>query len=245
MSPFPGIPEAALDALDEPNPFDVGALRQAVGALADPPDGPMGALLEYGRLLLAANTVVNLTGAKDWQELIEAHLLDCVLAAAFVPDDARVIADWGSGAGLPGLVWAILFPEKRFLLLERTGKKADFLQEAAFRLQLFQVDVLQGQGEEALKAAGERPDLIVARAVEPLDRLLPRLRRNRVHHSSLFVMAGPQWEAQWAALDADGKEPWALAARHRYPLGSRGDRWLLVLHPRGAAPAGGRPGDEG
>lgn len=233
MRPFPGIPEEALAGLEEPDPLALGRLRRAVEPLATPPDGPMGALVEYGRLLLAARRVVNLTGARDWPELLEGHFTDCTLAAARVPADARLVADWGSGGGLPGLVWAILLPEKRFLLLERTAKKAAFLEEAAVRLGLTNVEVLVGQAEETLRRRDERPDVLVARAVEPLPRLLARIRRNRVRHRLLMVMAGPRWEEAWREVPDTLRRSWALAARHAYELGpGRGRRWVLVLHPR-------------
>ena len=155
----------------------MGLLRDVVAEFADPPDGPLARLEEYGSYLLAGNTVARLMGPRDWDGLFP-HLLDCAAAASFVPQDARTILDWGSGGGLPGLVWAILFPEKRILLAERNGKKAGFLEEAAVRLELTNVEVLHGQAEEELKHE-ERPDIMVARAVEPLPKLLKRIRRNR------------------------------------------------------------------
>ncbi|KAA3607997.1 MAG: 16S rRNA (guanine(527)-N(7))-methyltransferase RsmG [Planctomycetota bacterium] len=231
MSPFPGIPEDLLTGLEAPNPLDVGVLRTALEPLATPPDGPLRTLLDYGRLLLAANRMVNLTGAKDWRTLIHAHFLDCLQAARYVPDDARVVADWGSGAGLPGLVWAAVFPEKQILLLERNGKKAAFLKEAILRLELFQVEVLQGQGEERLHRE-EGVDLVVARAVEPLPKLLTRLRRNKVRHRSLFVMAGPSWEEAWLAMPKEQRRSWKLPAKHRYLLSDDlGERHLAVFKP--------------
>ncbi|TAH38490.1 MAG: 16S rRNA (guanine(527)-N(7))-methyltransferase RsmG [Planctomycetota bacterium] len=231
MTPFPGIPEQALQSLDEPNPLDVQALRAALSPLADPPEAALALLLQYGRLLLAANTVVNLTGARDWRTLIESHFLDALAAARYVPEDARRVADWGSGGGLPGLVWAIVFPEKQLMLVERTGKKADFLQAAAERLELYNVQVLRGQGEEVLREMPP-PDLLVARAVEPLPRLLRRLRRNRVRYGALFLMAGPHGLQDWEALEPPDRAAWALSARHRYSPGpGRGERLLLVFKP--------------
>lgn len=228
---YPGIPDEALAALDEPNPIDVGDLRTALKPIADPPDGTLGAVLEYGRLLLAANTVTNLTGAKDWETLIGAHLIDCITAAHFVPDDARTIADWGSGGGLPGLVWACCFPEKRLLLCERRGKRAEFLDEAAFRLELFNVEVLSGQAEECLREEGP-VDCIVARAVEAPAKLLSRLRRNKVKFGALLLMAGPRWQQDWDNLAADVRKHWALSAQQAYELpGGRGKRYLVALKP--------------
>lgn len=228
---FPGIPDDALAALDEPNPFDVGLLRKHLTPLASPPDAPLASVLAYGRVLLATNTIVNLTGARDWETLIEAHLVDCLEAARFVPDDARVIADWGSGGGLPGLVWASVFPDKRFLLCERRGKRAEFLEEAALRLELFQVEVLAGQAEEQLREEGE-VDLIVARAVEAPGKLLQRIRRNKVRFGTLFLMAGPRFDEDWDNLSDEVRRSWKVAARHPYSLpGDRGARLVVVLKP--------------
>ncbi|MBC8327451.1 MAG: class I SAM-dependent methyltransferase, partial [Planctomycetes bacterium] len=189
--PLPRIPEDVLASPQEPNPLDLGPLRPAVEACADPPDAPLAALVDYGKLLLAANRVTNLTGARDWRTLIECHLLDCALAAAFVPDDVRTVVDWGSGAGLPGLVWAALFPEKELLLCERNGKKAEFLTEAALRLELPNVEVLAGQAEERLALEEDRPGLSVARAGEPRAELLGRLRGNPVRLPAVVLLGGP------------------------------------------------------
>jgi 16S rRNA (guanine527-N7)-methyltransferase len=227
---FPGIPDDALEAIVPANPVDMGLLRDQIAEFADPPDGPLARMEEYGAYLLAGNTVARLMGPRDWDALFP-HILDCAAAASFVPQDARTILDWGSGGGLPGLVWAILFPEKRILLAERNGKKAGFLEEAAVRLELTNVEVLHGQAEEELKHE-ERPDIMVARAVEPLPKLLKRIRRNRVRFGSLFLMAGPSWEQDWEELPEATKSSWVLPARHRYSLGERGNRYLAVFKPR-------------
>ena len=228
---YPGIPEEALTSLEQPHPIDVGVLRQALEPLADPPDGPLGAVLDYGKLLLAANTVVNLTGARDWTTLIESHLVDCLLAAHHVPEDARCVADWGSGGGLPGLVRASVFPEKRLLLCERRGKRSAFLEDAAFRLGLFNVEVLDGQAEECLRDEGE-VDVIVARAVEAPAKLLARLRRNKVRFGALLLMAGPRWLDDWENLKPELRKSWALSAQHPYSLpAERGKRYLVALKP--------------
>jgi len=110
---FPPIPENFFTQVGDPHPFDAQEIREGVALIADPPDGPLGRVLDYGRFLLAANRVVNLTGAKDWDALVIPHLLDCVLSGTFIPADTRTIADWGSGGGMPGLVWASLHPKRR------------------------------------------------------------------------------------------------------------------------------------
>ena len=228
---FPPIPENFFTQVGDPHPFDAQEIREGVALIADPPDGPLGRVLDYGRFLLAANRVVNLTGAKDWDALVIPHLLDCVLSGTFIPADTRTIADWGSGGGMPGLVWASLHPEIRFLLCEKTEKKAAFLEEAAVQLDLTNVQVLVGQAEEVLQGEGII-DLVVARAVEPLAKLLARLDGRRVGLGALMWMAGSKAEDEWERAREKLGNRWAVAARHPYSLGKAGDRSVWVLRRR-------------
>ncbi|MHC4379911.1 MAG: 16S rRNA (guanine(527)-N(7))-methyltransferase RsmG [Planctomycetota bacterium] len=227
--PFPGIPDPQEAGIPTAPDQATDLLRGALAPLVDPVDASLHAILEYGRLLLAANTVTNLTGAKDWNTLVEAHLLDCVLAARYLPERVRTLFDWGSGGGLPGLVWAGIFPERHFHLCERNLKKAEFLEAAASALGYLHVDVVQGQGEEFVREVDPRADLIVARAVEPLPKFLRRLARPGVPPIGLMLMAGRSWEMEW-----DGNEElqgiWHLDKVDRYPLSEdRGDRFALHL----------------
>ena len=73
---YPGISDELLASVKEPNPLDVALLRQKVEPFATPPDGPLRLILDYGRLLLAANQRMSLTGAKDWDRLIPNHLVE-------------------------------------------------------------------------------------------------------------------------------------------------------------------------
>ncbi len=227
--PFPGVPDDALAAVGDPDPLDLGLLRKAVVPLAAPPDGPLHGLLEFGRLFLAANTVVNLSGAKTWEALLVPHLLDCTLAAAFVPADARTLWDWGSGGGLPGLVWATLFPEKRILLSDRTRKKTDWLEEAAVRLGLTNVEVFAGPAEEVLRRVDVRPDLLIARAVEPLPKLMGRILRARLSYGALVVMAGPRWTEDWESVSLDIRKHFGRPRSYAYSLPGALERSLQIL----------------
>lgn len=232
--PFPGIPNPQEVGIPAPPAEPTDQLRGALKPLVDPVDASLRAILDYGTLLLAANTVTNLTGARDWETLVEAHILDCVLAARHIPEDARVLFDWGSGGGLPGLVWAGIFPERQFHLCERNGKKAEFLQAAASELEYMHVDVHAAQGEEVLRTLDPHADLIVARAVEPLPKFLRRLARPTVPPIDLFLMAGPSWQRDWEG-DEDLRKQWELLESHAYLLApERGQRFTLHLRRKKA-----------
>ncbi len=132
---------------------------------------------------------------------------------------------------MPGLIWASLYPEVLFLLCERTEKKAAFLEEAAVRLDLTNVEVLPGQAEEVLPGEG-LIDLVVARAVEPLGKLLARLDGRGVGLGGLMWMAGSKAEEEWDRVREKTGSRWAVAARHPYSLGKAGERSVWVLRRR-------------
>nr|BFE84987.1 hypothetical protein GCM10020093_075880 [Planobispora longispora] len=91
------------------------------------------------------------------------------MVAEAIPADVRLV-DIGSGAGLPGLVLAIVRPDISVTLLEPLLRRTVFLEECVETLKLENVEVLRGRAEEF---AGRREfDVASARAVAPLDRLL-------------------------------------------------------------------------
>ena len=228
--PFPGIPDLEAAGITAPPAAVEESLRAALEPLADPVDAPLAEVLQYASLLLAANTVTNLTGARDWEALAEAHLVDCLLAAAYLPEEPGCLLDWGSGGGLPGLVWAAVLPDRHFHLCDRNQKKAAFLEEAASRLGFLHVDVHGGQAEEFLARLDPPADAIVARAVEPLPKFLRRLAGLKKLPRRLFLMAGRSWERDWEEMDEDRRRRWSLEQVDSYELGpQRGSRYLLHM----------------
>lgn len=119
--------------------------------------------------LLATHGVERgLIGPREVPRLWERHLLNCGLLAELVPGDAEVV-DIGSGAGLPGLVIAILRPQVRMTLLEPMFRRTVFLGECIAELGLGNVTVRRGRAEDM--AGVIRADIATSRAVAPLGRL--------------------------------------------------------------------------
>lgn len=135
--------------------------------------------IRYCRLLHQANQRFNLTAIRTPDGIMRTLFLDSLTVAAALPpgvlweENLRAV-DVGAGAGLPGLPLAILHPAWTVTLIESTGKKARFLEEAARELGLPHVEVLAARAE----AVGVDPfyrdhaDLCTARAVAPLATLL-------------------------------------------------------------------------
>ncbi|MDH3742614.1 MAG: class I SAM-dependent methyltransferase, partial [Hyphomicrobiales bacterium] len=81
----------------------------------------------YVDLLLKWQKRINLIGPSTTSEVWQRHIADALMLADIVPVDARVIIDLGSGAGIPGLVFAIAYGQERGFemhLVESNGKKA-------------------------------------------------------------------------------------------------------------------------
>lgn len=130
-------------------------------------------LLRYARRL-SSYREANVVGTKDLRRLLLEHVLDSLSCLLYEPlRGVRRVVDVGSGGGLPGVPLKIARPETEVTLVEATGKKARFLQQAAEDLLLDGVEVAnaraEGLGQDP--AHRERYDAATARALAPLPTL--------------------------------------------------------------------------
>ena len=131
-------------------------------------------LEQYADLLATVGVERGLIGPREVDRIWTRHVLNCAVVAeprlSLVPQQASV-ADVGSGAGLPGLVWAIARPDVHVTLIEPLLRRTAFLGEAVDALGLgARVAVARGRAEDGQARAF---DVVTARAVAPLERLLP------------------------------------------------------------------------
>ena len=131
--------------------------------------GPaMAAAERYARLLAGPAVARGLIGPREVPRLWERHLLNSAAVAELVPHPCSLV-DLGSGAGLPGIVLALLLPDVTVTLLEPMLRRVTFLEECVHALCLPNAQVRRGRAEEL---AGQlSADVVTARAVAPLDRL--------------------------------------------------------------------------
>jgi len=121
----------------------------------------------YAELLATDGVVRGLIGPREVARLWSRHLANCAVLEELVPAGS-LVADVGSGAGLPGLPLALVRPDLRVVLVEPLLRRATFLGEAVTALGLDdRVEVVRGRAEEQSLAV----DVVTARAVAPLDRL--------------------------------------------------------------------------
>ena len=123
--------------------------------------------IRYAGLLVGAGVDRGLLGPREAERIWPRHLLNCAVVEKAVPADARLV-DVGSGAGLPGLVLAVLRPDLSVTLVEPLERRAAFLREAVELLELGHVEVRRARAEELPAGLA---DVVTARAVAPLDRL--------------------------------------------------------------------------
>ena len=131
--------------------------------------GPAIGLAErYAALLAGPGVTRGLIGPRETARLWDRHLLNCAAVAEMIPHRSLVI-DLGSGAGLPGIVLAMLLPESEIVLLEPMARRASFLDDCVQQLGLGNARVCRQRAEEA--AGWLAGDVVTARAVAPLERL--------------------------------------------------------------------------
>lgn len=141
-------------------------------------DAQAAAFDRFAQELAEWNQRMNLTSITDPDDVRVKHFLDSLTLTQIINfDEGDRVIDVGTGAGLPGLALAILFPHIHVMLNEATAKKLRFCQHIADTLGLQNVSTLHARAEEAGQMPDHRAryDVAVARAVARLPALLEYL----------------------------------------------------------------------
>ncbi len=153
---------------------------------------------QHLRLIASANEYMNLTRISSPKEAAIKHVLDSVLPWEHFRN-AQGVLDAGTGAGFPGIPLSIVLPEIRFVLAESVQKKARFVESVLSSLDLPNVEVKDERAESL--AVARRPDIVTARAVAPLERLLSLFSKALLQGSRLLLYKGPDVEAELAGIN--------------------------------------------
>jgi 16S rRNA (guanine527-N7)-methyltransferase len=150
---------------------------------------------------LVAASPHNLVSRGARSELTTRHVPEAVAVARLLPRGAGKLLDVGSGGGFPGMVIAIVRPELDVHLLDATAKKTAFLRAAADELGVA-VTVHTGRAEELARSdLGGSFDLVTARAVAPLSRLLPWTIPFLRPGGVLCAVKGERWHEELRAAE--------------------------------------------
>lgn len=163
----------------------------------------------------------SLTSIRLREQMLTRHLLDSL---SIHPDlEGETVADVGTGAGFPGLPLAVVNPERRFTLIDSSGKKVRFVAHAVRALALENVTVAQSRAEDLHPQIPF--DTVAARAFAALPELLGAVRGLCGPGTRVLAMKGRYPSAEIAAV----RPPWRIV-RSR-PLGIPGleeERHLIV-----------------
>ena len=200
----------------------------------------------YARVMIEANTRVNLTSITEPDAVQTLHFLDSLTVAGALPESTlscgRVL-DVGSGAGFPGVPLKLVFPGIRLELLEATGKKTAFLRELIAELELPDVAVHTGRAEDLAHDVSLRGafDVVLARGVAKLAALvevtLPFLRVGGVlvaHKSATADAEARPPPSRRCASSAEGRPTCARSSRRGWRTAGGWSSWRRSLErPKG------------
>lgn len=158
-------------------------------------------LKKYAALLKEWNEKFNLTAITEEPQVVEKHFYDCLIPCKYIQVAGKKVADLGTGAGFPGLVWAIVYPTSKVDLVEATGKKCTFLKAVSDACGLNNVTIINKRCEEMHDRG--KYDIVTARALAPMATLLEMSAALVKTGGTLLAMKGSHGEEEFSKT---GKE---------------------------------------
>ena len=150
--------------------------------------------VEYGQILATTAVERGLIGPREVDRIWDRHIFNSLPLITLMPEGATVI-DIGSGAGLPGVVLGLARPDLQITLLEPLERRATFLLEVVAQIGLTNLQVVRGRAEEQKS----RYQIVTARAVAPLPKLLQISWRLIAPEGKLLALKGESAESELAA----------------------------------------------
>lgn len=158
-------------------------------------------LIAYLLLLHKWNQAYNLTAIRRLDEMVSKHLLDSMAVIPYIR--GNYCLDVGTGAGLPGLVLAMLAPQQHWVLLDSNNKKTRFLQQAVIEFDLKNVEVVCNRIEQFQPK--RTFDTIVSRAYSELQKFYQQTQHFCTAKGLLIAMKGVYPEAELQAFENCGR----------------------------------------
>ena len=143
-------------------------------------------LLFYLEILHKWNNAYNLTSVRDRDQMVVTHILDSLSIAPLI--EGKSLLDAGTGAGLPGIPLAILYPDRHFTLLDSNGKKIRFIFQVKNQLSLKNLTEIQCRLEDY------KPkvlfDAIISRALSSLSDMTQKTKHLLKKEGKFYAMKG-------------------------------------------------------
>ncbi len=123
---------------------------------------------EFLHYIMQANQTLNLMSRKlTADDILTDHIRDCLIGAKFFAEYNN-IADLGTGGGFPGILLAIVYPDKHFDLFDKSVRKCEYLQNAKRDLKLRNIDIHNG----LIAETDIKNDVITCRAFKPIPEIV-------------------------------------------------------------------------
>ena len=136
-------------------------------------DEMLNQLEKYYEMLIEYNKVMNLTGITKKDEVYLKHFYDSLTLNKIINlSEVKTLCDLGSGAGFPGIVLKIVFPQIEITLVDSLNKRINFLNLVISELGLKKIKTVSARIEEYAVLHEEEYEVVTARAVAPLNILL-------------------------------------------------------------------------
>ncbi len=154
------------------------------------------AISKYVDILASTGIEWGVIGPREVDRLWDRHVLNGAALADLLPQGSTVV-DVGSGAGIPGIPLAVLRPDLQVTLLEPLLRRFNFLTQTVENLGITNTSVVRGRAEEHTA----RYDVVTARALAPLGRLVEWCEPLRARHGVILALKGRSAGDELAAAD--------------------------------------------
>lgn len=165
-------------------------------------------LIKFYKLLIEWNQKINLTRIIDEEQVYEKHFYDSLtLVKAVSLNDKETLLDIGTGAGFPGIVLKICFPNLRITLLDSLLKRVKYLNEIIKELDLKDIEAIHSRAEDYQKT-NKKYDVVTSRAVARLPKLLG--------YALPFVKENGVFVAMKASVEEEIKESTDILSKEHF-----------------------------
>ncbi|MCB0341530.1 MAG: 16S rRNA (guanine(527)-N(7))-methyltransferase RsmG [Pseudobdellovibrionaceae bacterium] len=194
----------------------------------DLPDELVGRLRVFQAELLRFNGRINLVSPRTEAQSDLIHFADSILGGRIVLEHTKNerIYDIGSGNGFPGLVMALLARERQFVLVEKDGRKSEFLRHIAGRMELKNVDIQTVRFEEL---APQSISCAVSRGFASVSRAVMTARSCCSKGCEYFHFKSENWSTEIAEMPSQLCAFWEPSLVGTYTLPTRTTQMAIVL----------------